>query len=619
MGGPVGYAQILGIAEHRLRSRCPDATNPKKGEYMMRVLRPAWLALAAIALSTGGAANSFAQGGPTNGKLKIHVRPKQAYVFVDGKAFRDGQQTISLSVGTHSIGIYNYGYAPKTQDVNITAGKTTDLDVSLQASGEKVSGPFGDIELNGHPRAAVLLNGDTPKYFVGHVDEFDNNFIWHQWLLVKPGTYQLMATEKGQTVWSGPLTVKAGQRIIVDLNHNGQLRTRDFKKGLTLPPQQRFGAGVATAEVPVASPTAELSASQSQTTCGQSADLKWKATDVADTTITDLGNVPETGDRSVNPTQNTTYQPVAKGPGGEATRSVTIDVNSQPVASLSLSQPQIEYHKIGDKVVEQGSTTLNWSASNGERVTITPLGSVSDNGSRKIEATPGRTDVGAIKQDITYTMNVSNACGGTATRTATLHIVGSVDPAPSVVLASVFYPTAYPERRRPRVGLISSEEKTLAKVAGTFMDNVKYDSQSKLMVVGLADTRGPQKYNLELSGRRAQLVKNYLISQGVPADKIETKAEGKEHPLTEAQVSKLLSEDQQQLPKFMTAQKQATWLAYNRRVDIILEPTGQQSAEVYPTNSTAARILWERPVPSLKAVEAISRPLPLGTESSAAR
>ena len=43
--------------------------------------------------------------------------------------------------------------------VDVVADKTTDLNVTLKESGEKVAGPFGDIELKGHPRAAVLLNG----------------------------------------------------------------------------------------------------------------------------------------------------------------------------------------------------------------------------------------------------------------------------------------------------------------------------------------------------------------------------------------------------------------------------------------------------------------------------
>ena len=226
----------------------------------MKKIIPLRFSLVVAALLALGIAPAFAQSGQSTGKLKIHVSPKQAYVFVDGKAIRDGSQTIELTAGTHSIGIDNYGYTPQTKNVDIAAGKTADLDVALQASGDKVSGPFGDIELKGHPRAAVLLNGTTPAYFVGHVDEFDNNFIWHQWLLVKPGSYQLTATEKGQTVWSGPVAVKAGERVIVDLNHNGATKVKDFKRGMNLGPEPRFEAGLASAVVPVAAPTAELSA-----------------------------------------------------------------------------------------------------------------------------------------------------------------------------------------------------------------------------------------------------------------------------------------------------------------------------------------------------------------------
>ena len=55
------------------------------------------------------AAPVFARSSTTNGKLHIHVNPKQAYVFVDGKAIRDGSQTIDLPAGNHKIGVYNYG------------------------------------------------------------------------------------------------------------------------------------------------------------------------------------------------------------------------------------------------------------------------------------------------------------------------------------------------------------------------------------------------------------------------------------------------------------------------------------------------------------------------------
>ncbi|HTC62973.1 MAG TPA: OmpA family protein [Candidatus Saccharimonadales bacterium] len=555
-----------------------------------------------------GVAPAKAQSHTNTGGLKIHVNPKQDYVFVDGNAIRDGSETIQLSAGKHNVGVYNYGYTPETQMVDIIVGERISLNVDLQKSGEKVSGPFGDIELKGHPRAAVLLNGNTPNYFVGHVDEFDNNWLWHQWLLVKPGTYQLTATQKGQTIWSGPVTVKAGERVIVDLNHDGAIKTRDFKQGLNLGPQPRFDAGVASAMVPIAPVTAQLSAQANQLTCGQSTDLHWKSTDATDTSITNIGNVSPSGERAVNPMRPTTYQLVAKGPGGTVEQTVTVNVNGQPTATLALSQPEVRYHKIGDKVVEQDSATLNWSASNANKVTVQPLGSVETNGSQKVEAMPDGSGTGPIDRDVTYTLTALNACGGTTTRTATLHVVGSIDPAPLVTLASVFYPTAYPERRHPKVGLVSSEKQTLEEAAATFKKNEQYDSESnKLMIVGHADVRGPKKYNLALSERRAEAVKDYLVSQGIAADKIETQAEGNDKQLDQKQVEKLQSQDTHPPQKWMTEREKATWLAYNRRVDIVLEPKGQESTEAYPNDAPEARILWERPVPNIKSVESASK------------
>jgi OmpA family protein/PEGA domain-containing protein len=587
----------------------------RKENRVMNVKSPLGSLLSAAAFLALGTVSAIAQSGQATGKLKIHVSPKQAYVFVDGKAIRDGSQTIELTPGSHAVGVDNYGYVPQTKNVDITAGKTTDTEVTLQASGDKVSGPFGDIELKGHPRAAVLLNGTTPAYFVGHVDEFDNNWVWHQWLLVKPGTYQVTAMEKGQTVWSGPVEVKAGQRVIVDLNHNGVLKTKDFKRGLNMGPQPRFEAGVASAMVPVAPVAASLSAQSNQVNCGQSTELSWKSSDAADTSISNIGSVAASGDQAVKPMHPTTYQLVAKGPGGTAEQSVTVNVNGTPTATLALSQPEIRYHKIGDKVVQQDSTTLNWSASDADHVTLQPFGNVTESGSRSVEAAPDRSGDGPVHRDITYTLSATNACGGTATRTATLHVVGSIDPAPPVTLASLFYPTAYPERRHPKLGLVSSQEKTLAAAATTFKNNEQYDEQNKLTVVGHADVRGPKKYNEALSMRRAEVVKNYLVSQGIPADKIETRAEGKEHELTEQDVTSLQAQDPQPQPAWMKNKKKATWLAYNRRVDVILEPKGQQSTEAYPNEAPDARILWQRPVPKLKTVETASQVVP-GNENA---
>ena len=564
-----------------------------------QILLP-FLSVVVISLLTVPA---FAQNN-TAGKLKIHVTPKQAYLFVDGKAIRDGSQTIDLAPGSHEVSVHNYGYLPATQRVQIDSSKKADITVALQKSGDKVSGPFGDIEFKGHPRAAVLLNGTTPDHFVGHVDEFDWNWVWHQRLLVKPGTYHVLVTREGNSIWSGPVDVKAGQQVTVYLDQNGKTKTKDWPEGNSLGPQPRFHAGVASAIVPVAPVTAQLNAQSTSVPCGQPAHLDWKSADAVAVSITNLGNVSASGDRTVHPKKTTTYQLVAKGPGGEATQAATVNVNPQPTATLTFSQPDVHFHKIGDKVLQDDTTTLNWSASNADQVTIAPLGIHGVSGSRTIEAQPKQTSTGPVNEVVTYTLSASNACGGTTTKTAALHIVGSIDPAPPVTLASLFYPTNYPGAGHPKIGLVASEKEALLDAANRFQKHEQYATDgASLVVVGHADVRGSKKYNLKLSERRAKLVKSYLVSKGIPADKIQTRAEGTQQELSEKEVSTLQNEDSQRPGKWMMHHTRATWLAYNRRVDIILEPTGKQSTQAFPNDASDARILWQRAEPSLRKVE----------------
>lgn len=52
-----------------------------------------------------------------------------------------------------------------------------------------------------------------------------------------------------------------------------------------------------------------------------------------------------------------------------------------------------------------------------------------------------------------------------------------------------------------------------------------------VMVAGNCDERGTREYNLALGARRANAVKEYLVSQGVPASRIETISYGKERPI----------------------------------------------------------------------------------------
>ena len=56
-------------------------------------------------------------------------------------------------------------------------------------------------------------------------------------------------------------------------------------------------------------------------------------------------------------------------------------------------------------------------------------------------------------------------------------------------------------------------------------------SQYTLTVEGHADERGTREYNIALGARRAQTVRDYLISRGIPAQRMRTISYGKERPV----------------------------------------------------------------------------------------
>jgi outer membrane protein OmpA-like peptidoglycan-associated protein len=543
--------------------------------------------LSVALLMVAGGISSFAQ----DGKLVLHVTPKQAYVFADGRAMSEASKhhSLSLSPGEHKIELANYGYAPSTQTVTITAGKTTNLDVTLTPVAGTVSGPFGAISIDGPPRDAVMLNGKTPDYFVGHVDEFNNDWIWKQELVVPPGTYQMTILDGDKEAWSGPVNVPANQRVVVNVP-KGVLKTVAWPRGEKLSAIPRFMVGTASATVAVAKPTAQLSVTTAQLNCGDASQLNWTSTDAAHVEITPVGPVANSGQQSIQPTQTTAYNLAAMGPGGTVTSSATVNVNNAVQANLVLAPAEVHYKRVGDKVVVDDSTALNWTAANASTVSIDTLGTVTPTGSHSLQIAPKKTDPGTVDESVTYTLNASNGCGGTATKTATLHIVGSIEPEPETKLAmrSVYFPTDRPRSVKTEAALLPSEKETLKSIADAFKQLLAAKPDARLTLSGHADKRGTESYNQPLSERRAELTKRFLVEQGIPEANLETKAYGKEQELTIDQVKQqvgqdtsLSAEDQQKALKKI----QTIVLAYNRRVDITLSTTGQESAREYPFKS----------------------------------
>ena len=567
------------------------------------------LAVAATAL-LGSVA--FAQD-PKPGKLKISVSPKQAYTWVDGKAVGPGSRTIKLDIGTHHLVVANYGYKFVEQEVSLDSDKTVPVDIKLEPVGEAVPGPRGRIQieagrLHGATAAAVLLNGKKPLYFVGHVDEFDHDIIWHQELVVPPGTHQVTVTRDGKELWSGPITVAAEQRVIVDIS-NGKEKIKPWYRGSSCSLCQltesapRFTAGIASATVVVAPVSGSVSANPSKIDCNQNTQLAWVSKETVEADMSGMSPVPTSGEKTISPRQTTVYTLTASGPGGVTTPSTTVEVNPVVQSSLSASPMEVTYRRIGDKIIEQGSTTLTWSSSNSDAASLDPVGSVGASGTKSITLNPTQSGTGPVDENFKYTLAATNACGGSDTKTVVVHLKGSMEPIPAVLLHSVFFPTAYPTADDPQLGLLRSQQEVLINLAAGFKQYLEYDPEAKLSLGGYADGRGADKFNDSLSELRVQRVKDFLVSQGIAAEKIDTAAYGKQKPLDKATVSDLQIQNPNKPSEKLVRDSHATWLAYNRRVDIVLVPTNTESERLYPYQAADSEILWQRAKPARSTVE----------------
>jgi len=559
-----------------------------------------------VAMLFAAASTAFAQD---TGKLKMSVYPPEAYTFVDGRAIGPGDRTVKLEPGTHQVIVANYGFKFFQQDVSVNGTETTVVNAHLDPVGTPTPpGDRGRIQLEvGSLKAgdaAVLLNGKTPHYFVGHIDEFNNNIINQQELIVPPGTHQVTVTRHNDVVWSGPITVAANQRVIVDIS-DGHVKEKDWtSRGMNTSARamERFHAGTASATIVVAPVSGNIAATPSQIDCSQPAQLKWASAETIDAEVSGLSPVPTSGEQTVSPKQTTTYEFTATGPGGVTKSNATVNVNPVVVANVEASPTEVRYRRIGDKVIHQDTATVNWSTSNAEAVAVDPFGTVEPSGSKTQPITPAQTTDGPVDETVTYTLKATNTCGGAETKTASVRVVGSIEPIPVVPLHSVFYPTAYPLKPYPLLGLVNSQQEVLANVATGFIKYLEYDPEAKLQVVAYTDPRGGNKYNEELATRRVELVKQFLLSHGVAEQRIETNAAG-EHPALEpTAIVELEAQNPNPMPEQWAKQKRINELAYQRRVDIVLLPTNKESLRFYPNNAPEAKILRQPAPPSRKVV-----------------
>ena len=193
------------------------------------------------------------------------------------------------------------------------------------------------------------------------------------------------------------------------------------------------------------------------------------------------------------------------------------------------------------------------------------------------------------------TGQVSDGRGGTAVCQPEL-TVEAPPPAVEAKLAirSIYFPTALPSASKPDQGLVESQQKTLTSLANDFKEYLARKPDAHLELQGHADHRGTPAYNQALSERRVEITKRFLVGQGIPEANLVTKAYGEEDNMTPEQVKQLVEQHpnltQEQKDKILSNLNVVT-LAQNRRVDITLMGTGQQSVRQFPFNAEDALTL----------------------------
>lgn len=277
---------------------------------------------------------------------------------------------------------------------------------------------------------------------------------------------------------------------------------------------------------------------------------------------------------------------------GEASCSANYTVKeppkNPPTMSLSASPTSV-----------QAGTPVNLTASctSPDNVPVTVAGWTATGGSVSGSGNSATlTTSGASPGPITVSATCTDSRGLTAPAT-TAQVTVEKPPLPEVnkevearlaLGHSIYFPTAQPTVQKPDGGLLASQEQTLNQLADDFKEYLKARPDAHLILEGHADRRGSVEYNEALSQRRVDRTKNYLVEHGVPADHIDTKALGKQHNLTDAEVKESIAGN----PTITAEERRRILrneltiiLASNRRVDVTLSTTGQTSVKQFPFNA----------------------------------
>jgi peptidoglycan-associated lipoprotein len=210
-------------------------------------------------------------------------------------------------------------------------------------------------------------------------------------------------------------------------------------------------------------------------------------------------------------------QPAAKAPVATETEPSAQTAPSSPAPTISLTA--------SPTAIEKGqSTKLAWNSSNATSVII-------DNGIGTVEPSGSRTISPAAST--TYLAKATGPGGNAAAEArVTVTAPAAVTPPPQPAISdSAFFEAKIQDAffDYDQYSLREDAQKALQSNAQALAERPAL----RITIEGHCDERGSEKYNLSLGDMRANAAKEYLVSQGISASRIDTISYGEERPFCE--------------------------------------------------------------------------------------
>jgi len=213
------------------------------------------------------------------------------------------------------------------------------------------------------------------------------------------------------------------------------------------------------------------------------------------------------------------------------------DTGITPIAP-ALPAPTVTLRADTSTITRGGTVTLSWESRNAATVDIQPgVGPVTPPASGSRQVTPASS--------VTYEITATGP-GGRISDTLRITVNDpppppparrggdAVIPPPAITLTSqqLFDRDMQPIIFDYDKSDIRDDQKGKLQTAAGYM---KSNPNVRITIEGNADERGSEEYNLALGDRRANAVKQYLVTQGIAENRLSSVSYGEERPICSAQ------------------------------------------------------------------------------------